>query len=355
MACFCGMQAKSSYMAPKLILCALLFFHIHSLYAQDHNEGILIESKPLQSAGITSVKAETDNGNISVEGVRDSEARVEVYAWARKSDEKVKQEFADLYELTINTNNNTLTINCKAKKRDRDGRLSVSFRVYAPAGSSTELHTSGGNLHIMKLTGRKHRLHTSGGNIAFDEVKGDISGKTSGGNISISHCSESVDVSTSGGNISARESNGNLQLFTSGGNISIDDLSGKTKAETSGGNIAASDISGELSTSSSGGNLSLVRMTCALEASTGGGNMEVEMNKLGTYVKLRNRGSGHTKLQIPEGSGVDLSATGHSVKIDDVRGFSGDIKEREVKGKLGNGGIPVTIDGGDSRVVITLK
>ena len=342
-------------MSFKLLLCGLLLINFLSVNAQNRDEEVLIETRSLQSAAIKSVLAETDNGNISVAGVTDSEARVEVYAWSREPDEKVKKLFAETYDVKISTDNNKLTVSCKLRNRNRNSNISVSFRLYVPAASSTQLSTSGGNLHAMKMNSGKHQLTTSGGNIAFDDVKGEVSGKTSGGNISVSNCSESVEVFTSGGNISARESNGKLKLSTSGGNIALDELSGETRAETSGGNIAASDISGVLNTSSSGGNLSLVRMSCALEASTSGGHLVVEMRKLDRYVRLRNRGSGTTELRLPQDAGIDLSASGHSVKLDHARGFSGDMNEREVKGKLGGGGLPVTIDGGDSRVVVSLK
>lgn len=340
-------------MSLKLVVCALLLCNMHSLFAQDKE--ILVESRPLRSLDIQSVQAEAANGNIAVTGVSDGEARVEVYAWSEKARDKVKERFADVYDLSINTGNHKLSITCKLKERDRAARLSVSFRLYVPVGSSTELETSGGNLHLMKLTGGKHRAHTSGGNIAFDAVKGNVSGKTSGGNISVSNCGESIDVFTSGGNILARESNGKLKLSTSGGNISMEDLSGETKAETSGGNVTANNISGVLHTSSSGGNFRLVSLACAIEASTSGGHLLVEMRKLDQYVTLRNHGSGTTTLQIPGNAGVDLSVTGRSVKLDHASGFSGDMNEREVKGKLGSGGIPVTIEGSDSRVVVTLK
>ena len=343
-------------MSLKLFFCGLMLAGTFSLSAQHKDDQVLIETKSLQSAAIRSVQAETDNGNISVTGVNDNEARVEVYAWlGESSDQEVKRRFAEEYDLKMNTDDNKLTISCKVKNRHRNSRLSVTFRLYVPVASSTELRTSGGNMHAMKLSGGKHKLVTSGGNMAFDDIKGEVSGTTSGGNISISGCSESIKVSTSGGNISARESDGTVTLSTSGGNVSLEDLSGDTKAQTSGGNMSASNITGELTISSSGGNLELTKMSCALDASTAGGHLAVDMRKLDKYVKLRNGGSGSTRLQLPDNAAVDLSATGHSVKVDHSGDFTGDMNDHHVKGKLGGGGLPVTIDGGDSRVVVTAK
>ena len=162
-------------------------------------------------------------------------------------------------------------------------------------------------------------------------------------------------MKTSGGNIHSLKSQGQLTMFTSGGNISLEQLSGTIKAETSGGNVAAEQLSGTLSTSTSGGNLSLRDLSCALEASTSGGNVDVSIVKMVQFVKLANRGSGHTQIQLPDGVGLDLKATGHSVKVNPADKFKGDISEKEWKGSVNGGGIPVTIDGGDTKVVVNIR
>ena len=237
----------------------------------------------------------------------------------------------------------------------RDQDISVSFRVYVPVSASTDLRTNGGNIDCANLSGSKQKVDTRGGNIAFENLKGEISGNTSGGNISVVRCAETVDVRTSGGNIYTRQSQGRLILFTSGGNISLEDLSGTIKAETSGGNVGAEKISGTLAASTSGGNVGLHDLSCALEASTSGGNVDVSIVKMGEYVKLANRGSGHTQLRLPATVGIDIDATGHTVKINPDENFKGDRREGEWKGSVNGGGIPVTIHGGDSRVVVNMR
>lgn len=134
----------------------------------------------------------------------------------------------------------------------------------------------------------------------------------------------------------------------------LEDLSGKVDAETSGGNVSAEEVEGTLSTSTSGGNLSLRKLSCALDASTSGGNADVSLVKIVDHVKLTNHGSGHTQLRLPAGVGVNLDASGHSVKLNPSSGFKGDISEKAYKGTVNGGGVPVTINGGDSRVVVNI-
>jgi DUF4097 and DUF4098 domain-containing protein YvlB len=351
---FAGIFANIFHMTGKIIiLCALLAGTVRPTIAQRNDNEVLIEQQSIATAGIQRVEADADAGNISVEGVSAADARVEVYAWSRDDEKKTKERFHEWYDVRIATKNGTLIVSAKRKKQ-RDGDVSVSLRLYVPPSASTELSTKGGNIHCAKLTGGKQQVMTKGGNIALNEIKGNVSGNTSGGNISIVNCSETIDVKTSGGNIHCQNSQGQLTLYTSGGNIAMQELNGTIKAQTSGGNVSADHVGGTLNTSTSGGNLSLRDLSCALEASTSGGNADVSILKMVQYVKLANRGSGHTQLRLPHDAAVDLKANGHTVKINPAESFKGDISEKEYNGKVNGGGIPVTIDGGDSRVVVNV-
>ena len=334
------------------MLTACLLAGITTSYAQRSDEEIMVESKSLSADQISAVDAETSGGNISVEGVNNPDVRVEVYARAYKGGD-AKQLYAEYYQVEINAQNGKLTLQAKRKKNlRRDPELSVSFRIYVPVAASTQLNTSGGNIYCRHLTGSSQKVKTSGGNIALDDVKGKVSAKTSGGNIAVTGCSDALDLYTSGGNIHAKNSNGTLTMNTSGGNITLGDLEGNIEAETSGGNVSGERVNGKLNTRSSGGNLHLHELSCSLDASTSGGNIDIAIKKAGEYVKLRNSGSGHTQLQLPEGIGMNIKANGESVKLD-LSGFKGDLNERSVAGTVNGGGVPVTIDGGDSRVVVT--
>ena len=344
------------HMITRILLCALLTGSVVTLSAQRHQEEIRVDSQSLANKSIQAVDVETDGGNISVEGVRDENARLTIYIWGRGNEASIRQRYADLYTVTSNIENGKLTVSAKRKKehvRDNE-QVSVSFRLYVPVSTSGDLRSSGGNIHCLHLTGSRQQVMTSGGNIAFNDVKGHVSGKTSGGNISISDCSDIVELFTSGGNIHASKSKGKLTLSTSGGNVRLETLSGNINATTSGGNVAADRIEGSLTTSSSGGNLHLQELSCSLDAASEGGNLAVEMRKTGEYVKLRNSGSGHTVLTLPN-TGVNIKANGRSVELPKSQAFKGDISEGEANGSLNGGGIPVTINGGDSKVVVKMN
>lgn len=342
-------------MLIRIFFCAVLALSGCSVMAQRNNGEVLIQTQSMATAGIQRVEADADAGNISMEGVNAADARVEVYAWSRKDEKETRQLYKEFYDVTITTKNGTLIISSKRKNRQRDQDISVSFRVFVPVSASGDLMTNGGNIHCARLSGGTQKVMTKGGNIAFEDLKGQLSGNTSGGNISVVRCAEKVDMRTSGGNIHARQTEGQLTLFTSGGNISLEELSGTIKAETSGGNVGAERVNGILTTSTSGGNLGLQDLSCALDASTNGGNIDASIVKLVQYVKLGNHGSGHTHLRLPGAAGFDIDANGHSVKINPEENFKGNRSDKEWKGSVNGGGIPVTIDGGDSKVVVDVR
>ncbi len=83
-------------------------------------------------------------------------------------------------------------------------------------------------------------------------------------------------------------------------------------------------------------------LSCSLEASTSGGSIDVEVSQLGKYITLHNSG-GSIDLQIPKDKGLDLDLSASRIKTGTLTNFSGKLEDDEIKGKLNNGGIPVTI------------
>jgi hypothetical protein len=315
--------------------------------------------KSLSSDAIQHVKCETTGGNISVSGV-DAEAHIEVYVWASNgrdrnlSKEDIKKRLEKDYDLNVSVENHTLTAIAKPKHNFHDWNrsLSISFKVFAPHTSSSDLSTSGGNITLTALSGQQD-FRTSGGNLNLDHLSGHIKGRTSGGNINLSDLKDNIDLSTSGGSIRAEKSNGDIRLVTSGGSLILNTLRGTINATTSGGNVHADEIEGDLSAHTSGGNIDMTNLSCSVETSTSGGNIAVAIKTLGKYVKISNSGD-NINLQIPPGKGVDLTLSADKVNAEGLTGFKGDVKKDRIDGTLNGGGVPVTVHGG-SHINFTTK
>lgn len=332
------------------------------IYAQNNSEKPYL-TRSLAKETIRNVKVQTSGGSISVNGGNTSEARVEVYVRSNnsKSDplskEEIEKRLTEDYDMSIEVSNNKLIATAKRKDRDRDmdwkRSLNISFKIFAPENVSTDLNTSGGSISIFKLTGNQD-FSTSGGSLHVDQVTGKIDGKTSGGSIHISNSKNDIDLNTSGGSIAAEKCTGNIKLRTSGGSLKLAELKGDITANTSGGSISARNINGELISHTSGGSIILNDMYGSVEASTSGGHIDVSIIELGKYVKLRNSG-GSIDLELPKNKGLDLDLRGSRIRTETLNNFSGTKEDDEIKGKLNDGGIPVSVKASSGSIRLVMK
>ena len=235
----------------KAFLLVLFVSGIITIKAQSDKEPWL--TKSLSSESVQNVKARTSGGSLSVSGVNASSARIEVYIGSNNGNETLSKDEIksrlENYDLDITVNDHKLSAIAKPKDHDLNRNwsrtLSISFKIYVPENSSTDLETSGGSIHLDNLQGTQD-FGTSGGSLHIDKVGGKITGRTSGGSIHLSNSKDEIDLSTSGGSITAENSNGNMVLSTSGGSLNLSNLQGTIKATTSGGSVHGNDIKGEL-------------------------------------------------------------------------------------------------------------
>lgn len=339
----------------------LLIIMASALLIQAQSKDEPYQTKSLASESIKNVKVETSGGSISVTGVSNSEARIEVYIRGNNgrenelTKEEIQKRLAEDYELTISVSNNKVTAIAKPKERNMNWKkaLSISFKVFSPQAVSTDLATSGGSIHLSNVTGTQD-FTTSGGSLHIDNVGGEINGRTSGGSIHVKDSKDKIDLSTSGGSIDASNCSGDLELTTSGGSLKLTDLKGQIKATTSGGSVIGNTIEGELSAHTSGGNIRLEDLSCSLETSTSGGHINVAIKEFGKYVTITNSG-GNIDLQMPNNKGVNLKLRGDKINTTTLTNFSGSVEDDEIDGKLNGGGIPVTVRAGSGRIKLAMK
>jgi len=344
-----------------LLIVMLSSLQVLTVAAQSGRSSAYIQ-KSLAGLSIASVNAETSGGNISVTGVPDGEARLEVYVRGNGnhsddlSNDEIKRRLDEQFDLTISTDDHKLRAIARPKHTmnwNRNG-LSISFKIFAPKAVTTSLRTSGGNITMKNLTGSIQDFRTSGGNLDIDQLTGKIVGRTSGGNINISDSKEDIDLNTSGGNIEATHCEGTLHLGTSGGDLRLRLLKGTIRASTSGGNVRGEEIDGELHASTSGGNIRMTDLSCSLTASTSGGDINVSFRDLGKYLDLTNS-SGNVTMQLPQGKGLDLQISADRIKVSSLVNFKGESDEKHIDGTMNGGGIPVKVHNSSGDVELTFK
>jgi DUF4097 and DUF4098 domain-containing protein YvlB len=329
--------------------------------AQDSSETPYLV-KTFSRDQIKQLKSETSGGNIHVYGQSTGDAKVEVYVHSNDggrylSHDEAEKRMNGSVELTVAMNGGMLEALAKHKGNWDDDNwrhnVSVSFVIYVPEAISSDLETSGGNIHLSDLTGTEN-FTTSGGNLHLQNLAGKITGTTSGGNVTVTDSKNEIDLRTSGGNMHASNCEGTITMTTSGGNVHLTNMKGTIHANTSGGHIEGDGVDGELKTSTSGGNIHLDNLTCSLSASTSGGSIDVTIKKVGKYVELGNSG-GNIHLTLPNGQGYNLAISGDKIHTDKLNNFSGTMDNHNLEGTLNGGGIPVRISGNSGHVTLSFE
>lgn len=322
--------------------------------AQDNDNKTPYMTKSLANDAINSVVVNTSAGGIEVSGRSGEAPRVEVYIKGNNnhhlSNDEIKKRLDEDYDLSVSVSGHEVTAIAKTKHHFDNWRnqISISFKLFVPENSSTNLKTSGGGISLDHLKGTEN-FTTSGGGLHIDQLAGMVHGRTSGGGIEVSNSSQNLDLQTSGGGIDAKDCSGTIRLSTSGGGLRLENLKGDINAHTSGGGVEGDNIEGELVTSTSGGGIQLRRMSCSLEASTSAGSLYAQITHVGKYVRL-NSSAGNVDIELPAKQGLDLDLRGEGVNQHQFNGFHGEWDKDHVRGSVNGGGPTVSADANSGNV-----
>ena len=273
-------------------------------WAQSSNDAYKVERFAVNDN--VKINVETSGGSIDVIGKNTDEVTVEMYVRKRGAYVKANEEDLKDYDILIFESNNEVTAHAKRKKKNGwnwgNNNPSISFVVYTPRESTSDVRTSGGSIEFSNLRG-KQVGRTSGGSISAEGIQGD------------------------------------LEIRTSGGSITLMDIEGSANARTSGGRIKAESITGNIDVRTSGGSISLEGINGSVDASTSGGSINAEVTSPNGFIDLRTSG-GSITVAVPKGRGYDLDLDGNRVRAD-LENFKGEIEKDEVKGSLNGGGVRI--------------
>ena len=287
----------------KILKCVLAAGLVATIILFANDDSVARQAYSTQEFGVSdnsNIEVRTSGGSIEVFGENTDEVRVEMYV--RKRGRLLSQGDTDLDEWDIRIEKQGNTVYAIAEREGRswgNNNLSISFKVYAPVKSQTDLRTSGGSLRLQNLQGNQ-MARTSGGSIDADNIGGDIKLKTSGGSITINDIEGTVEANTSGGRIRAENVTGGIDARTSGGSITLEKVSGNVEAKTSGGSIDAEVLDPE------------------------------------DFIELRTSG-GSITVTVPKELGYDIDLGGNRVRAD-LHNFQGEFDKNDMEGTMNGGG-----------------
>lgn len=256
----------------------------------------------LDGAGVSSVKAETNNGSISLRG--SAQDQVTVHAWkkVRAPTEAAAEEFARQVQIHVERDGSEIHIYREHPRPPLGTSVSVRYEISSPRHVGANLRTSNGAIRIHEIDGAVEAA-TSNGAIELQGGAGNVNLRTSNGAIQVQDATGHIRAGTSNGKISA--SLGLLEegvFTTSNGSITVDIREGNppVTAKTSNGAIhmtLPAAFSGQLDAKTTNG-----RVHSELPVSVSEGSKRRLVGQIGeggeTAVKLRTlNGSIHLTAQ----------------------------------------------------------
>ena len=212
--------------------------------------------------------------------------------------------------------------------------ISISYDIVVPA--NTQLHSSSGS-----------------GNLEISGIEGPLEAGTGSGNIRVSTIGGGVRAHTGSGNIDADGVKGQLYAQTGSGNIHASNIAGGFDGHTGSGHLVLEQSApGSVRAETGSGGLELRNVRGSLQAQAGSGTIKAEGEATGQW--SLHTGSGSVELRFPQNASFDLTAhTGSgSINVNPPLTVQGTLGRKDIRGKVGGGGVPVEVQTGSGDIRI---
>jgi DUF4097 and DUF4098 domain-containing protein YvlB len=212
--------------------------------------------------------------------------------------------------------------------------ISISYEIEVPASTQLRATSGSGSENISGLAGPVE-ANAGSGSLKISSIGSGIRAHTGSGSIDINAAKGSVYARTGSGSIHATDVAGGFDGETGSGHLVLDQSApGSVRAETGSGGLELRHLHG------------------SLQAQAGSGNIKADGEATGEWNV--HTGSGSVELRLPQNASFDLNAhTGSgSINLSHPVTVQGTIGRKEVRGKVGGGGVPVEVQTGSGNIVI---
>jgi Putative adhesin len=292
--------------------------------------------RTLQVNGPVNLEISTGSGSIQVRAASRHEVSVTGHikataSWFGTSDEeKVKKLEANP---PIQQSGNDIRIG-HIDDPELRRNLAISYEVTVPA--ETEL-----------------RSHSGSGNQIVEGIRGPLDVDTGSGGIHTSEIGDRVHAGTGSGNIVLERVKGNVRAKTGSGTIRALAIAGGFEGDTGSGDITLEQTaSGAVRASTGSGGMDLRGIHGSLDAKAGSGTIQAEGSPTGAWVL--HSGSGSVRLRLPSDAAFDLDAhtSSGSISVNHPVTVQGTMGRKDIRGKVGGGGVPVEVETGSGNIDI---
>ncbi len=290
--------------------------------------------RTLQVNGAVNLQIETGSGSINVRTGSSSEVRVTGHIrssdWMGSAEDRVKKLESNP---PIQQSGNDIRIG-HIDDPDLRRNISISYDVVVPASTQLRSTTGSGNQEISGIS-ESLEASTGSGSLKISRIGSSVHAHSGSGNIDVDGAGGSVWVRTGSGSIHATGVAGGFDGETGSGHLTLEQTSpGSVRAETGSGGLDLHNVHG------------------SLQAQAGSGNIKAEGEATGGW--MVHTGSGSVQLRLPQNASFDLDAhTGSgSINLSHPVTVQGSIGKKEVRGKVGGGGVPIEVQTGSGNIEI---
>lgn len=291
--------------------------------------------RTLSVTGTVDLQVETGSGSIDVRTGNSNQVHVVGHIWVNEwfggdGEERVKKLESNP---PIQQSGNDIRIG-HIDDPELKHNVSISYEVVVP--TSTQLRASSGS-----------------GSQNISGISGSLEAGSGSGSLKIYNIGSSVRAHTGSGSIEINGAKGNVNARTGSGSIHATDVAGGFDGETGSGHLALEQSGpGSVRAETGSGGLELHHVHGSLQAQAGSGNIKAEGEATGGWVV--HTGSGSVELRLPQNASFDLNAhTGSgSINLSHPVTVQGSIGRKEVRGKVGGGGVPVEVQTGSGNILI---
>ena len=257
----------------------------------------------LDGAGLSSIKAQTSNGSISLHASDQDQVTVRAWKVIRALTEAKAQEFAGQVQIHVERNESEINIYKEHPRPPLGVSVSVRYEISSPRAVEAHLRTSNGAICIREIDGAIE-AGTSNGAIELQGGRGNVKLRTSNGAIQIRDAAGHIRADTSNGKIRAAVGRLEEGIFsTSNGSIKISVREGNppVTAKTSNGSIhiaLPADLSGQLDAKTTNGrvrselpvSVTKSAKNCLAGQIGGGGETTIKLRTLNGSIHLTRQG-----------------------------------------------------------------
>lgn len=212
--------------------------------------------------------------------------------------------------------------------------ISISYEVVVPAETDLKVQSGSGDQSV-------------------EGIRGPLEVSAGSGGLKISAIGDRVHAETGSGDIDIERVKGNVHAKTGSGSIDANDIAGAFEADSGSGHITLQQTApGSVHVDTGSGGMELHGVRGSLEAKAGSGTIQADGEASGPWTV--HTGSGEVQLKLPSDASFDLDAhtSSGSISVEHPHTVQGSIGRREVRGRVGGGGVPVDVQTGSGDIQI---